>query len=140
MGVALLAVFVGGDRGEPQVLRELLASGERRMEVRVEGLERDSTFLSGTISCDGEGRLPNISWSSVRGARAYAVFVVDPDAPVGDFYHLGALSVGESLSISNDREKGWFFTVNSAGRKGWFPVCSPRGHGTHMVLFCGGGA
>jgi Raf kinase inhibitor-like YbhB/YbcL family protein len=87
-------------------------------------------------TCEGENVSPALSWSDPpSGARALALIVDDPDAPVGTFTHwlawnldplAGGLSEGESPPVEgrNDFRTG-----------GWSGPCPPRGHGPHRYFF-----
>jgi Raf kinase inhibitor-like YbhB/YbcL family protein len=87
-------------------------------------------------TCEGENVSPALSWSDPpSGARALALIVDDPDAPVGTFTHwlawnldplAGGLSEGESPPVEGR---------NDFGTGGWSGPCPPRGHGPHRYFF-----
>ncbi len=81
------------------------------------------------FTCDGEGIPPKISWKPYDDVKCYAVIVLDPDAPIGTFYHLI-----EVVKLANNTAKALKVYPNSAGYEGWFPVCPPHGS-THRYYF-----
>jgi Raf kinase inhibitor-like YbhB/YbcL family protein len=86
------------------------------------------------FTCAGAGDRPPLSWTGGEGAKAYAIVVVDPDAPGGNFYHwvvtdlpAGTTSVAGALPVGSHELK------NSGGKKAWTPPCPPSG--THHYRF-----
>ncbi len=114
----------------PEPLARLLVDTPRTISVKVEGLREGRIPVAYT--CDApHPQPPHITWSSVEGAKAYAVLVVDPDAPIGLFVHLVAYDGVEARWPS----PGYKLGLNTAGRPGWFPVCPPRGDKPHHYYF-----
>ncbi len=116
--------------GLPEPLNEVLRGVRRSITVSVEGA------VDGRVpriyTCDARPwKPPVIEWSSLPGAEAYAVIVVDPDAPNGPFIHLVAYDGKEPRWPA----PGYHVGYNSAGRLGWFPVCPPHGDKPHHYYF-----
>jgi Raf kinase inhibitor-like YbhB/YbcL family protein len=95
----------------------------------------DGGSIPADFTCIGAGRRPPLAWSGdLRGARALAVVVDDPDAPGGDYYHwvvvdlpAGATALGDDVPAAARQLK------NSAGATAWTPPCPPSG--THHYQF-----
>ncbi len=105
---------------------------EPTINVTVEGV-RPGKPLPPPYTCDyGKPETPRIEWSPLRGAKSYAVIVLDPDAPMGVFYHLVVYNIPAN---QNTWPPGGTIGVNSAGQKAWFPACPPHGHGRHRYYF-----
>jgi phosphatidylethanolamine-binding protein (PEBP) family uncharacterized protein len=79
-------------------------------------------------TCDGAGREPRVTWTRVGEAKAYALIVYDPDAPLGTFYHLVAYDLAGAGTPAK-------YLPGSSGVAGWYPICPPRGHGVHRYVF-----
>jgi Raf kinase inhibitor-like YbhB/YbcL family protein len=86
-------------------------------------------------TCKGEGSVPTIRWSGdLRGAKAIAVVVDDPDAPSGTFVHRVVLDLPPTAtSLGPDVPAGAHQAKNSGGGTGWTPPCPPSG--THHYRF-----
>jgi Raf kinase inhibitor-like YbhB/YbcL family protein len=86
-------------------------------------------------TCAGAGQMPSIAWSGdLRGAAAIAVFVDDPDAPIGTFVHLVVLDLpATATGLGATLPAGAHYGLNGAGRPGWTPPCPPSG--THHYRF-----
>ena len=86
-------------------------------------------------TCAGAGQMPSIAWTGdLHGAGAIAVFVDDPDAPIGTFVHLVVLDLPASAtSLGATLPAGAHYGLNGAGRPGWTPPCPPSG--THHYRF-----
>jgi Raf kinase inhibitor-like YbhB/YbcL family protein len=112
----------------PSVKTFLIGKNEIRVSVR--GLEYCKT-VPVEYTCDAREPVPpTITWNKVNGAKSYAIVVVDPDAPIGPFYHLVVYDITKS-----SWPPGGVLGTNSAGRLGWFPVCPPRGDKPHRYFF-----
>lgn len=92
----------------------------------------DGGTIPAEFTCAGAGHRPPLRWSG--SAAAYAIVVVDPDAPSGDYYHwvvvdlpAGTTEAGETLPPPARTLK------NSAGDPEWTPPCPPSG--THHYRF-----
>jgi hypothetical protein len=80
------------------------------------------------FTCAGAGDRPPLSWSGSAGAAAYAIVVVDPDAPGGAYYHWLVVDLpAGSTSAPADIPAGARQLDNSAGRPEWTPPCPPSG-------------
>lgn len=114
-----------------------------RVHVQVEGIPQPGQELPRTFSCDGEGRLPTISWEfaspSSPQIQEWIVIVYDPDAPGGTFFHLTVVGIpGEIRTLRNEdlsRNVRWTVLPNSAFEPGWYPVCPPEGDPRHRYVF-----
>jgi Raf kinase inhibitor-like YbhB/YbcL family protein len=86
-------------------------------------------------TCKGDGTAPTIRWSGdLRGAKAIAVVVDDPDAPRGTFVHRVVLDLpATATSLGPDAPAGAHQAKNSSGGTGWTPPCPPSG--THHYRF-----
>ena len=115
--------------GLPEPIADVLRGVQRSITVRVAGAV--DGHVPRIYTCDARPwRPPLIEWSPVNGS-AYAVLVVDPDAPNGLFVHLVAYDGREPRWPAPDYHVGY----NSAGRLGWFPVCPPAGDKPHHYYF-----
>ncbi len=85
--------------------------------------------VQNSITCKGVGEVPTIVWEPYQGAKCYAIFVIDPDAPRGTFYHLIVLNVTD-----NRWPDGGIIFPNSVGVANWYPICPPSGE-THRYFF-----
>ncbi len=104
--------------------------GRNEIKVSVEGVKYCKEIPI-KHTCDVPNPIPpTIRWNEVDGARSFAIIVIDPDAPLGPFYH---------LVVYNLRRTSWppggTFGKNSAGFLGWFPVCPPKGDKPHRYFF-----
>ena len=140
IAIAVLAVIVGVllllPKGSSSVLPQSLkpfAQGEKEIIVRVDNLS-ECSFAPVAYTCDSPFPTPPpISWISKVKAESFAIVVVDPDAPIGNFYHLLVYNIPPSV-------KEWkpgigTYGLNSAGKEGWFPICPPRGDKAHRYYF-----
>ncbi len=104
--------------------------GKDIIKVDVEGLKYCGTIPK-ELSCDvPKPQVPKVRWTPVEGAKSYALVVMDPDAPIGTFYHLVAYNIRDHEWPSNST-----LGPNSAGYEGWFPVCPPKGDKAHRYFF-----
>jgi Raf kinase inhibitor-like YbhB/YbcL family protein len=95
----------------------------------------DGGPIPASFTCTGAGSRPPLAWSGdLRGAKALAVVVDDPDAPSGDYYHwvvvdlpAGTTGLGDEVPAAAHQIK------NSAGAPTWTPPCPPSG--THHYRF-----
>ncbi|AEM38764.1 PEBP family protein [Pyrolobus fumarii 1A] len=115
----------------PEPLRSMLKDKSRAIHVVVEGLEPGGV-VPVEYTCDARHYTePRISWSPYEPAKAYMVIVVDPDAPSGLFIHL----LVYDGSATRWPAPGYKVGINSANEPAWYPVCPPKGHGTHHYYF-----
>ncbi len=131
----ILAFRPGGGEGVlvDKRFEELVSGVEEGLRVSVEGL-KENGFFEEAYTCDGEDRAPRVSVEGVPGqAKAVALVMYDPDAPIGTFTHwLSIAPARESLTFPGDaRVEG----RNDFGRIGYGGPCPPRGHGVHRYFF-----
>jgi Raf kinase inhibitor-like YbhB/YbcL family protein len=97
----------------------------------------DGQAIPVTYTCDGEGTPPPLSWSApddLTGVSAWAVVVLDPDAPSGTFTHWVVVDLPlDRTTIDSDVPSGAVQAENSAGSIGYTGPCPPRG--THRYRF-----
>ena len=95
----------------------------------------EGATIPAVYTCAGAGQMPAIAWSGdLRGAAAIAVFVDDPDAPIGTFVHLVVLDLpATATGLGATLPAGARYGLNGAGRPGWTPPCPPSG--THHYRF-----
>lgn len=94
----------------------------------------DGGTIPPQFTCAGAGDHPPLSWSAVSRAAAYALVVVDPDAPGGDYYHWLIVDIPPSAtSLTAEIPAGARQLDNSAGHPEWTPPCPPSG--THHYRF-----
>ncbi len=140
IAVAVLAIIVGVllllPKGSSSSLPHSLkpfTQGERSIVVKVDDL-KECSLAPVAYTCDSPFPTPPlISWTSKVKAASFAIIVVDPDAPIGNFYHLLVYNIPPSV-------RGWkpgigTYGLNSAGREGWFPICPPKGDKPHRYYF-----
>jgi Raf kinase inhibitor-like YbhB/YbcL family protein len=87
---------------------------------------------------DGEDVSPVLEWSGVPdGARAFAVVVHDPDAPLVDgFTHWVAYGIpGDAHSLPEGGGEHIVEGKNSFGNTGYNGPTPPPGHGPHHYYF-----
>ena len=88
---------------------------------------------------------PPLNWTTVPGAKAYALIVEDPDAPrETPFLHWIAWDIPGNIitlpeAIANAANpvspQGMIQGKNDNGSYGWFGPRPPRGHGVHHYHF-----
>jgi Raf kinase inhibitor-like YbhB/YbcL family protein len=87
-------------------------------------------------TCEGEDVSPALHWSDPpSAARALALIVDDPDAPVGTFTHWLAWNIDPLTGGLGEGESAPAEGRNDFGRAGWSGPCPPRGHGAHRYFF-----
>lgn len=134
LAVAFVAqhLFPKGSQGLPKSL-EPFAQGKKEISVKVDSL---SFCAEAPVAYTCDSRLPTvpkISWESNVKPKSYAIVVVDPDAPIGNFYHLIVYNIPPSVH-SWDGNVGTL-GLNSANQPGWFPICPPKGDRAHRYFF-----
>jgi hypothetical protein len=86
------------------------------------------------FTCDGDDAAPQILVDEApEGTRSFAITMIDPDAPDGDFAHWLVYDIppaGEELAVGRGKT-----LKNSFGRIGYGGPCPPRGDGTHRYIF-----
>jgi len=125
--LALLAGCGGGEPAPPA------PAASEPMAVTSTAFPEGGT-IPAEFTCSGAGHRPPLSWTGGEGARSYAVVVVDPDAPSGNFYHWVVLDLPTGTkSVVGALPEGAHELKNSGGDKGWTPPCPPSG--THHYRF-----
>ncbi len=93
-------------------------------------------------TCEGRDLSPALQWAGApANTRSYALLVVDPDAPGGEFAHwvvydLPAASTGlpQGLSKSPELPTGGRQGINGFRRTGYGGPCPPPGPVHHYVF------
>jgi Raf kinase inhibitor-like YbhB/YbcL family protein len=96
-------------------------------------------------TCSGEGESPALTWSGVpAAAKAMALIVRDPDAPMGSYvhwviYNVPASVTGLSAAVPNTATigNGAVQGINGRGKIGYQGMCPPPGpaHHYHFRLY-----
>jgi Raf kinase inhibitor-like YbhB/YbcL family protein len=86
-------------------------------------------------TCDGAGLSPPLRWTAPPGGtRSFALTVVDPDAPGGNFVHWTASAIPASVRALPAGARAPKEGLNSAGGRGWTAPCPPAGP-AHRYVF-----
>jgi len=116
-------------------MEELVSSAPQALRVSVEGLDSLGARFPVEHTCDGPDRAPRVRVEGIpAGARAVALIMYDPDAPIGTFIHWLAVQPvegGEAVFPSPGAVEG----RNDFRRTGYGGPCPPRGHGVHRYYF-----
>ena len=91
-------------------------------------------------SCDGANHSPPLAWSDAPdGTRGFAIVCLDPDAPVGTWYHWAAFDIPPGADHLGQHcapdAAGLHQGINDFGRRGYGGPCPPRGRGAHHYRF-----
>jgi len=87
--------------------------------------------------CGGANRAPRLRWDRApRRTRAFALTVVDPDAPKpGGWVHWLVFGIsGETRKLDGARPLGVVEGKNDFGTLGWGGPCPPPGPAHHYVF------
>lgn len=88
-------------------------------------------------TCDGEGLMPEISWSDFPPeTKSFALVVEDPDAPMGTYVHLIAVNIPKEviqLSEGDTIVPQAQMIPNTSGKTSYVPPCPPNG--SHRYIF-----
>ena len=94
----------------------------------------DGATVPQRFTCDGRDAAPQILVGNPpEGTRSFAVTMIDPDAPKGDFTHWLVYDIppgGEELVVGRGKT-----LKNSFGRIGYGGPCPPPGDGAHRYVF-----
>lgn len=96
------------------------------------------------LTCEGGNFPPRLKWDSPPpGTRSFALFLEDPDAPMGTFVHWlvydmpaemrglpGGMGKGKGAGIDGVKQG-----LNDFGHLGYGGPCPPKGHGPHRYIF-----
>jgi len=101
----------------------------------------NGSYIPVEYTCDGADISPPLEWQGAPpGVRAFAVVVVDVDAPGGEFVHWVLYNIPANITrlpAGIPREpvtpSGWQ-AVNDFGRVGWGGPCPPPGR-PHRYVF-----
>lgn len=105
------------------------------MKLTSSDFQHNSTIPS-KFTCDGADISPRLSWEdSPSGTKSYALTVVDPDAPGGDFVHWLICDIPKDTKgidqgkMPKDAQQ----IQNDFGNKNYGGPCPPSG--THRYIF-----
>ena len=88
------------------------------------------------FTCEGEDKSPALQWSDVpEGTKSFALSVIDPDAPSGDFIHWLAYDIPADTREIPQNGKVGVALENDFPKIGWGGPCPPPGHGIHRYFF-----
>ena len=95
----------------------------------------DGGPIPAAFTCTGGARRPPLAWTGdLRGAKALAVVVDDPDAPGGDYYHWVVVDLPATVTALGDDVPVTAHQIeNSGGTGSWTAPCPPSG--THHYRF-----
>ncbi|HUT39174.1 MAG TPA: YbhB/YbcL family Raf kinase inhibitor-like protein [Methanoregula sp.] len=126
---------------QPAYPPTLSSASSGMFTLNVDSLSPGSV-LPDVYTCKGASESPEVSWDGVPpGTKSLALVLDDPDAPNGRFTHWivynippvsGELARGQPNAkvLANGAQHG----DNSAGSRGYYPVCPPIGT-THRYIF-----
>lgn len=88
-------------------------------------------------TCDGEGLMPEISWSDFPPeTKSFALVVEDPDAPMGTYVHFLAVGIPKTITQiieGTTNISGAELIANSSSKVSYVPPCPPNG--SHRYIF-----
>ena len=105
-----------------------------------------SSFTAGQIptkfTCDGSDTSPTLAWSATPAmTQSFALIVIDPDAPSGEFVHWVAYNLpaekrdlAEGLPKQEQLPDGTRQGINDFGKAGYGGPCPP-GKSAHRYVF-----
>ena len=97
--------------------------------------------LPKSTSCDGDGKSPELHWTTPKNAdaKSYALIVDDPDAPKGTYTHWVLFDIPSGTSkLPGGATNIGVSGTNSGDKTGWAAACPPKGdkmHHYHFRLF-----
>lgn len=106
-----------------------------------------SKYIYDHSGCNGGNLSPAFAWSHVpAGTRSFALLVLDPDAPMGGFWHwavfdiparVRSLPAGAGDPAKSLLPRGALQTRNDYGFLGYGGPCPPSGslHHYHFILY-----
>jgi len=107
-----------------------------KMRLRSEDFANNSRIPS-RFTCDGENIPPKLIWENVpEGTKSFAITMIDPDAPRGEFIHWFICDIPGNIRSIGQGEippEAKQFT-NDAGELGYTGPCPPR-PSTHRYIF-----
>jgi len=96
----------------------------------------DEEMIPRLYTCDGEDRSPHLTWSEVpQGTKSFALSVIDPDAPGGDFIHWLIINIPTETRQIEEGEvpPGAEQIRNDFGKRDYGGPCPPSG--VHRYFF-----
>jgi Raf kinase inhibitor-like YbhB/YbcL family protein len=131
-----LAVALVSCRGERPSATELGATAPN--SIRLESV----AFVTGSAippvhTCDGEDLSPPLTWSEGPAADAYALTMIDRDAPGGEYVHWVVFSIPgtTTASLQGGVPPGGVQGENEFGGRGYGGPCPPAGDDPHRYVF-----
>ena len=101
-----------------------------RLELTSPSFQNGSS-IPAQFTCDGAGISPRLIWSAPpAGTKAFALIVLDPDAPGGPFTHWVLYDLPAEGRLGDGARQG----RNDFGKTGYGGPCPP-GHQQHHYLF-----
>jgi Raf kinase inhibitor-like YbhB/YbcL family protein len=130
VALAVAVVLTGCGDDTPAAAPSAVSTLKVTSEAFAEG-----GIIPDRYTCKGAGEFPAIAWSGdLKGAKALAVVVDDPDAPNGTFVPRIVLDLpAGTAGLGADPPSGAHQARNSGGSTGWTPPCPPSG--THHYRF-----
>ena len=108
----------------------LVSGAPQGLQVYTNAVNSDGWFKR-EYTCDGPDRTPHVVVKGIPSqAKAVAIIMYDPDAPIGTFIHWLAVAPAKGDEITfptNNMIEG----KNNFRRIGYGGPCPPRGHGPH---------
>lgn len=103
---------------------------------------REGDLIPARYTCRGENLSPPLSWDNEpAGTACYALLVIDPDAPGGDFLHWLVFNLPATVKELAEAQPNNFKLscgavqgINDFGRPGYGGPCPPPGR-AHRYLF-----
>ncbi|PIQ89597.1 MAG: YbhB/YbcL family Raf kinase inhibitor-like protein [Candidatus Omnitrophica bacterium CG11_big_fil_rev_8_21_14_0_20_42_13] len=106
------------------------------MKLEVNGFGNNQKIPS-EYTCDGKDASPEIKWSGApEGTKSFALSVIDPDAPMGDFVHWLIYDIPKDCAVipkGGPLPPGAKETGNDFGKSSYGGPCPPSG--THRYFF-----
>ena len=103
------------------------------LKVSIDGITNG--WINTSHTCDGEDKPPTIVVERVpKNARAVALVMYDPDAPIGTFIHWLAIAQASGQAVifpGQAKVEG----RNDFRRIGYGGPCPPKRHGPHRYFF-----
>ncbi len=87
------------------------------------------------FSCKGANISPALNWVGVpENTKSFAILVIDPDAPSGEFVHWVVYNIAPSLRGLKQGDKSGVSGLNHLRKAGYGGPCPPAGQ-THRYVF-----
>ncbi len=103
---------------------------------------KDMGTIPPEYTCKGEDKSPELNWEGApQGTKSFALIIVDPDAPGGDYIHWVIYNIPETVhqipvNFSKDPQlkDGTMQGMNHFGNLGYGGPCPPKPR-THCYVF-----